>query len=47
MEFLTGNPGDAIQSSDVLSFSQTLVLIFIIIGNISYWGVRASRKEEI
>jgi hypothetical protein len=47
MEFLTGNPGDAIQSSDVLSFSQTLVLIFIVVGNISYWGSRGSRKEEI
>jgi hypothetical protein len=47
MEFLTGYPGDAIQSSDVLSFSQTLVVIFILIGNISYWGSRGSRKEEI
>lgn len=46
MEYLTGYPGDAIQSSDVLSFSQTLVLIFIIVGNISYWGSRASKKEE-
>jgi len=47
MEFLTGNPGDAIQSSDVLSFSQTLVVIFVLIGNISYWASRGSRKEEI
>jgi len=46
MEFLTGHPGDAIRSSDVLSFSQTLVLIFIVIGNISYFGARAARKEE-
>ena len=47
MEFLTGNPGDAIQSSDVLSFSQTLVVIFILIGNISYWGSRSARKGEV
>ena len=46
MEFMTGHPGDAIRSSDVLSFSQTLVLIFIVIGNISYFGARAARKEE-
>ncbi len=45
MEFLTRHPGDAIKSSDVLSFSQTLVLIFIIVGNISYWGVKTSEKE--
>jgi hypothetical protein len=37
LEFLTGNPGDAIISSDILSFSQTLVLIFIAVGNIAYW----------
>jgi hypothetical protein len=47
MEFLTNHPGDAIQSSDVLSFSQTLVVIFIIIGNISYWGSRSARKGEV
>lgn len=46
MEFLTKHPGDAIRSSDVLSFTQTLVLIFIVIGNISYWGAKAARKEE-
>ena len=46
MEFLTKHPGDAIRSSDVLSFSQTLVVIFIIIGNISYFGAKAARKEE-
>lgn len=44
MEFLTGYPGDAIQSSDVLSFSQTLVIIFIVIGNIAFWGSRASKE---
>ena len=37
LEFLTGHPGDAIISSDILSFSQTLVLIFIALGNIAYW----------
>jgi hypothetical protein len=37
LEFITGNPGDAIVSSDILTFTQTLVLIFIIIGNVSYW----------
>lgn len=46
MEFLTKHPGDAIKSSDVLSFTQTMVVIFIIIGNISYFGAKASRKEE-
>lgn len=46
MEFLTGHPGDAIKSSDVLSFSQTLVVIFIIVGNIAYFGARGARREE-
>jgi hypothetical protein len=46
MEYLTKHPGDAIQSSDVLSFTQTLVVIFVIIGNIAYWGSKGSRKGE-
>lgn len=46
MEFLTGYPGYPVQSSDVLIFSQTLVIVFII-GNISYWGSRSAKKEEI
>ncbi|MFP3952014.1 MAG: hypothetical protein ACLFVP_07765 [Candidatus Bathyarchaeia archaeon] len=37
LEFLTGYPGEAIVSSDILSFTQTLVLIFIAVGNISYF----------
>jgi hypothetical protein len=37
LEFITGHPGAAIRSSDILSFTQTLVLIFIVIGNIAYW----------
>jgi hypothetical protein len=36
LEFLTNHPGDAIVSSDILSFTQTLVLIFIIVGNVAY-----------
>ena len=40
LEFLTNNPGDAIVSSDILSFTQTLVLIFIIIGNVAFWMQR-------
>ena len=40
LEFITGHPGDAIVSSDILTFTQTLVLIFIIIGNVSYWMVK-------
>ena len=46
MEFLTKHPGDAIKSSDVLSFSQTLVVVFIIIGNIAYFGAKGAKKEE-
>ena len=42
LEFITGNPGDAIVSSDILTFTQSLVLIFIIVGNLSYWML----KEE-
>jgi hypothetical protein len=42
LEFLTGHPGDAIVSSDILTFTQTLVLIFILVGNVSYW---MSRQE--
>jgi hypothetical protein len=37
LEFLTGHAGDAIVSSDILSFTQTLVLIFIVIGNVAFW----------
>jgi hypothetical protein len=40
LEFLTNHPGDAIVSSDILSFTQTLVLIFIIIGNVAFWMQR-------
>ncbi|MBD3207754.1 hypothetical protein GF319_15600 [Candidatus Bathyarchaeota archaeon] len=40
LEFLTNNPGDAIVSSDILSFTQTLVLIFIIVGNLAYFMQR-------
>ncbi|KYH37807.1 MAG: hypothetical protein AYL28_004890, partial [Candidatus Bathyarchaeota archaeon B23] len=40
MEYLVGVPGDAIRSSDILSFTQTMVLIFIIIGNVSYFGAK-------
>jgi len=45
MEYLVGVPGDAIRSSDILSFTQTLVLIFILIGNIAYFGAKTTRKE--
>jgi len=37
LEFLTNHPGDAIVSSDILSFTQTLVLILILIGNVAFW----------
>lgn len=37
LEFLTNYPGDAIRSSDILSFTQTLVLIFIAVGNLSFF----------
>lgn len=40
LEFLTGHPGDAIVSSDILSFTQTLVIVFIVVGNISFWMTR-------
>jgi hypothetical protein len=46
LEFLTGNPGDAIVSSDILSFTQTLVLIFIVIGNVSFFMTRGQREES-
>ena len=45
MEYLVGVPGDAIRSSDILSFTQTMVLIFIIIGNVSYFGAKMAKKE--
>jgi hypothetical protein len=44
LEFLTGHPGDAIVSSDILSFTQTLVLIFILIGNVAFWIQRGGGK---
>ena len=40
LEFLTGHPGDAIVSSDILTFTQSLVLIFIIVGNVSWYMTR-------
>jgi hypothetical protein len=46
LEFLTGHPGDAIVSSDILSFTQTLVLIFIVIGNVSFFMTRGQREES-
>ena len=46
LEFLTGNPGDAIVSSDILSFTQSLVLIFILIGNVSFWMTRGQTEES-
>ena len=44
LEFLTGHPGDAIVSSDILSFTQTLVLIFILIGNVAFWMQKGGGK---
>ncbi len=44
LEFLTGHPGDAIVSSDILSFTQTLVLIFILVGNVAFWMQRGGGK---
>ncbi len=40
LEFITGHPGDAIVSSDILTFTQILVLIFILVGNLSYWMLK-------
>jgi hypothetical protein len=40
LEFLTQHPGDAIVSSDILTFTQSLVLIFIIVGNVSWYMTR-------
>lgn len=36
LEFITGHPGDAIISSDILTFTQILVLILLLVGNVSY-----------
>jgi hypothetical protein len=44
LEFLTNHPGDAIVSSDILSFTQTLVLIFIVIGNVAFWMQRGGAR---
>jgi len=44
LEFLTGHAGDAIISSDILSFTQTLVLIFILIGNVAFWMQKGGGK---
>ena len=44
LEFLTGHAGDAIISSDILSFTQTLVLIFILIGNVAFWMQKGGAK---
>ncbi|MCW4050276.1 MAG: hypothetical protein NWE89_11145 [Candidatus Bathyarchaeota archaeon] len=46
LEFLTGHPGDAIVSSDILSFTQALVLIFILIGNVSFWMTRGKGEAS-
>jgi len=45
MEYMTHHPGDAMRATDILSATQTIVLIFIVIGNISYWGSRLSKRE--
>lgn len=44
LEFLTNHPGDAIVSSDILSFTQTLVLILILIGNVAFWIQKGGGK---
>ena len=44
LEFLTNHPGDAIISSDILSFTQTLVLILILIGNVAFWMQKGGGK---
>jgi len=44
LEFLTNHPGDAIVSSDILSFTQTLVLILILIGNVAFWMQKGGAK---
>jgi len=44
LEFLTGHAGDAIISSDILSFTQTLVLILILIGNVAFWMQKGGGK---
>jgi len=44
MEFLTNHPGDAIVSSDILSFTQALVLILILIGNVAFWMQKGGGK---
>lgn len=46
LEFLTGHAGDAIVSSDILSFTQTLVLIFIVIGNVSFWMAKGQKEAS-
>lgn len=40
LEFITGHPGDAIISSDILTFTQILVLILLLVGNVSYWMLK-------
>ncbi len=39
-EYLIGQPGDAMKTTDILNLTQTWVLILVILGNIAYFATR-------
>lgn len=43
-EVLVNRPGEAVMITDILSLTQVVYLIFIIVGNIGYFGTRSLRE---
>lgn len=44
MELLVGVPARGIKSADVITLTHVLVLAFVVIGNVAYYGKKASRR---
>jgi hypothetical protein len=46
LELLVGKPGRGIKSADVMTLTHLLVFAFVVIGNIAYYGRKASERAR-
>ncbi|MCD6182252.1 MAG: hypothetical protein J7K89_07730 [Candidatus Cloacimonetes bacterium] len=46
-EYLIGHPGTATSGMDAQSLAHLIIIIFIIIGNITYWRNKKKQKKEV
>jgi len=46
MELLVGVPARGLKSADVITTTHVLVLIFVVVGNVAYWGSKLSRGGQ-